>query len=164
MVECQSLPIALIYVPVKRRGTLRSDLVRDIAESILEVGQQTPILVRRDGERYVLLDGLHRLEACKALGEENIIGTFATVQVDTPRVMPPYEAEIDIIRQKTNQLRELRLAKEATEKPAFTATAATEEQRPAISNGSRRVGQSSRSRVASLVEWLAERKSDGSPI
>ena len=31
-------------------------------------------MVRRDGERFVLVEGLHRLEACKALGEETIIG------------------------------------------------------------------------------------------
>ena len=30
--------------------------------------------VRRDGDRFVLVEGLHRLEACKALGEETIYG------------------------------------------------------------------------------------------
>ena len=44
------------------------------AIAILEVGQQAPILVRRDGDRFVLVHGLHRLEACKALGEETIYG------------------------------------------------------------------------------------------
>ena len=42
--------------------------------SILEVGQRSPILVRRDGARLVLVEGLHRLEACKALGETTIAG------------------------------------------------------------------------------------------
>jgi ParB-like chromosome segregation protein Spo0J len=41
---------------------------------MLEVGQQVPIQVRRDGDRFVLVEGLHRLEACKALGEETIYG------------------------------------------------------------------------------------------
>ena len=45
-----------------------------IAADMLEVGQTTPIMVRPDGERYVLVEGYHRLEACKALGEETIIG------------------------------------------------------------------------------------------
>ena len=62
-----------IYVPVKRRRTLKPATVDEIAESMLEDGQRTPILVRRDGDRLVLLEGLHRLEACKALGEETII-------------------------------------------------------------------------------------------
>ncbi|WP_119462588.1 ParB N-terminal domain-containing protein [Rhodospirillaceae bacterium SYSU D60014] len=63
-----------IYVPAKRRGTLDPATVHALAESMLTSGQQTPILVRRDGERLVLVEGLHRLEACKALGEETIVG------------------------------------------------------------------------------------------
>jgi sulfiredoxin len=41
---------------------------------MLQVGQQSPILIRQDGARFVLVEGLHRLEACKALGEETILG------------------------------------------------------------------------------------------
>jgi sulfiredoxin len=74
MMRRENFVIADIYVPVKRRATLKSAVVQEIAQSILESGQQTPILVRRDGDRYVLVEGLHRLEACKALGEETIIG------------------------------------------------------------------------------------------
>ena len=37
-----------------------------------QLGQQTPILVRRDGDRFVLVEGLQRLEACKKLGETSI--------------------------------------------------------------------------------------------
>jgi ParB-like chromosome segregation protein Spo0J len=66
--------IANIYVPVKRRATLNSNTVADLAASILDVGQQSPILVRQDGARLVLVEGLHRLEACKALGETKIAG------------------------------------------------------------------------------------------
>ncbi len=61
-------------MPAKRRRTLDPANVEAIAESMLEVGQQTPISVREDGDRYVLVSGLHRLEACKALGEETISG------------------------------------------------------------------------------------------
>jgi sulfiredoxin len=74
MLKNQSFAIDPIYVPVKRRKTLNPKLVQEIAESMLEHGQETPILVRRDGERLVLVEGLHRLEACKALGETTIIG------------------------------------------------------------------------------------------
>jgi ParB-like chromosome segregation protein Spo0J len=45
----------LIYVPVKRRATLDPKKVQEIAESILQVGLQSPILVRQDGERFVLV-------------------------------------------------------------------------------------------------------------
>jgi uncharacterized ParB-like nuclease family protein len=70
----ESFPIADIYVPVKRRATLKPQLVQEIAASMLEVGQQTPIMVRQDGTRLVLVEGLHRLEACRALGETTIFG------------------------------------------------------------------------------------------
>jgi sulfiredoxin len=74
MMRRETFEIADIYVPVKRRATLVPRTVDEIAASILEVGQQTPILVRRDGKRLVLVEGLHRLEACKALGEATIAG------------------------------------------------------------------------------------------
>jgi sulfiredoxin len=66
--------VADIYVPVKRRATLQQKRVDEIAASMLEDGQQTPILVRPDGARFVLVEGLHRLEAAKALGETTIVG------------------------------------------------------------------------------------------
>ncbi|MBI3433595.1 MAG: ParB N-terminal domain-containing protein [Proteobacteria bacterium] len=74
MMKREAFAIATIYVPAKRRATLNAMLVEEIAESILQVGQQTPILVRRDGERFVLVEGLHRLEACRSLGETTIVG------------------------------------------------------------------------------------------
>lgn len=70
----KTLKIDEVYVPVKRRKTLNMKVVNEIAESMLEEGQLTPILVRPDRERFVLVEGLHRLEACKALGEETIEG------------------------------------------------------------------------------------------
>jgi len=61
-----------IYVPMKRRKTLDTQVVQDLAEDILENGQKDPILVRKDEDRYVLVEGVHRLEACRALGEDTI--------------------------------------------------------------------------------------------
>jgi ParB-like chromosome segregation protein Spo0J len=72
MLRLQKIPIDQIYVPVARRKTLHPDTVRVIAESIVENGMQTPIQVRTDGKRYVLVEGLHRLEAAKWLGETTI--------------------------------------------------------------------------------------------
>lgn len=70
----QSLPIASIHIPVKRLKTLDPAKVELIANSILEVGQTTPISVRADGERFVLIEGMHRLEALKSLGETTVTG------------------------------------------------------------------------------------------
>ena len=61
-----------IYVPARLRPTLDAAKVKEIAESIVEKGLQTPIQVRRDDKRYVLVTGLHRLEAARSLGEQTI--------------------------------------------------------------------------------------------
>ena len=74
MMKTKMFSIASIYVPVKRRATLDPEKVRSIAESIMQTGQKAPILVRQDGDRFVLVEGLHRLEACRSLGEESIVG------------------------------------------------------------------------------------------
>jgi sulfiredoxin len=39
---------------------------------MLEDGQLTPIMVRQGRDRFVLVEGLHRLEACRALGEDRL--------------------------------------------------------------------------------------------
>ena len=74
MLKRESFPIERIYVPVKRRAMLDPARVNAIAESMLVSGQTTPIMVRADGARFVLIEGLHRLEAAKALGETTIFG------------------------------------------------------------------------------------------
>jgi sulfiredoxin len=74
MMRRESFPLDKIYVPVKRRATLEQARVDTIAASMLKDGQQTPILVRPDGERFVLVEGLHRLEAARSLGDTTIVG------------------------------------------------------------------------------------------
>ena len=72
MLKLQKILISEIYVPVKRRKTLDSVKVGALAEDILENGHKVPIPVRQGKGRFVLVEGLHRLEACKSLGEEKI--------------------------------------------------------------------------------------------
>lgn len=74
LLKVQKFAISDIYVPTKRRTTLDPKKVGEIAESMLASGQTTPIMVRADGKRFVLVEGLHRLEACKALGEATVAG------------------------------------------------------------------------------------------
>ena len=69
MLRVKKIAIEHIYVPMARRKTLNPETVRLLAEDILEHGLKTPIQVRHDGKRYVLIEGLHRLEAAKWLGE-----------------------------------------------------------------------------------------------
>lgn len=72
MLERHAIEIARVYVPAKRMRTLDPARVAALAEDMLENGQTTPIRVREDGNAYVLIEGLHRLEALRALGEERV--------------------------------------------------------------------------------------------
>ena len=74
MLEREHFPIVDIRVTAKRLKTLEADKVEQIAEDMLENGQTTPIRVRAEGDTYLLVEGLHRLEALKALGEETVDG------------------------------------------------------------------------------------------
>lgn len=154
MLKRETFPIAQIYVPVKRRGTVNPELVRQIAESILDIGQQTPILVRSDGDRYVLVEGLHRLEACKALGGETIVGFVVSAHVSAEKVKSPYETDADAVRQKIDRLRQLRLAKEAVEQTTPTPENEVEKTSSArAEEPSRRKTVSRRAKTRSLVDY-----------
>jgi hypothetical protein len=148
----EKFPIDKIYVPVKRRKTLKFEGVQEIAESILEIGQQAPILVRPDQDRFVLVEGLHRLEACKALGEKTIIGLLVSAQVARQDALLPHNAQTEAERQKMARLRKLRLEKEVREKLAVASTAAK-------ATPSRR--RTSESTPRTLSEWLTRQERDG---
>jgi ParB-like chromosome segregation protein Spo0J len=72
MAEKQSYPISDIRVPVKRVRTLDKEKVLALAEDILENGQKVAISIRTARTGFVLIEGYHRLEALKALGEETV--------------------------------------------------------------------------------------------
>ena len=72
MLNAVAIALDRIYVPAKRRRTLDEAKVEGLAEDIIDNGLKIPIQVRRDKERYVLIEGLHRLEAARALGEATI--------------------------------------------------------------------------------------------
>ncbi len=78
----KDVPVRLedIYVPAALRKALDLKKVEAIAESIIEHGQQSPIQVRRDKERYVLVTGLHRLEALRLLGEETVLALIVSAR------------------------------------------------------------------------------------
>jgi sulfiredoxin len=72
MMKPVKVMVGEIYIPVKFRGSLDPARVEALAESILADGLRTPISVRRDKDRYVLISGYHRLEAMRRLGEAAI--------------------------------------------------------------------------------------------
>lgn len=70
----ESVAISLddIYIPARFRDTLDEAQVEEIANDIMETGQQVPIQVREGKGRYVLVKGYERLEAVRALGEPTV--------------------------------------------------------------------------------------------
>lgn len=72
MMKSVAIRLDQIYVPIGLRKGLDAAKADTLAEDIAENGLQTPIQVRRDKDRYVLVTGLHRLEAVRALGETMI--------------------------------------------------------------------------------------------
>ena len=72
MLKPVSIKIDQIYVPKDRLKELNIEKVNIVAEEIIaELGPQ-PIHLRKGKGRYVLVSGIHRLEAHKALGETDI--------------------------------------------------------------------------------------------
>lgn len=65
------LPVADIIVGQRLRPFAEAEVVA-LVDLIAEFGQTTPILVRRTKKGFVLVDGLHRLEATKRSGLESI--------------------------------------------------------------------------------------------
>ena len=70
--KIHEIAVEEIYVPTPRRKTLQDAKVEELAEDILENGQLRPIHVRLGKDRYVLVEGYHRLQACISLGETTI--------------------------------------------------------------------------------------------
>ena len=66
------IKIDQIYVPRERVKELRAEKVNEVAEEIIADCNFPPIHLRRGKGRYVLVSGVHRLEAHKALGEITI--------------------------------------------------------------------------------------------
>jgi len=173
MLKPESFPIDKIYVPVKRRKDLKPAVVQEIAASILEIGQQAPILVRPDEDRFILVEGLHRLEACKALGERAIIGLLVPAEVAHQHTLSPPSAEAQAEREKMERLRKLRLEREAAGKPAMASRAISEtavlprgHPEKTVRNKSKATSSQSGggalgSTPKTLSEWIKQRERDG---
>lgn len=85
MLERHEFAIEEIYVPAKRARTLEPAKVEALAEDMLEHGQKTPIQCRWDKKasppRLVLVEGYHRLEALRALGETTVTGYLVQARI-----------------------------------------------------------------------------------
>jgi len=61
--------ISEIVIPAQRKRTFSEEKTRELADSIKEIGLLQAIVITKD---RVLISGLHRLEACKMLGWQEI--------------------------------------------------------------------------------------------
>ncbi|WP_439363190.1 ParB N-terminal domain-containing protein [Bradyrhizobium sp. DASA03005] len=168
MPKPESFPIEKIFVPTKQKKTINPETVAEIAESILEIGQQAPISVWRDGDRLVLVEGLHRLEACKALGETTILGVLVPAELAQHKPQLAERPEVEAERIKMARLKQLRLEKEAAEASmaALKGVGATQAPRSRSAKGARDNPKASADRTAkstpkSLSDWITQQKSSG---
>ena len=72
MLKAVFINIEEIYVPIGLRKELDTSKIELVAENIMNDADELPIKVRKGKGRYVLIKGIHRLEARKALGDETI--------------------------------------------------------------------------------------------
>ncbi len=78
----EKFSIADVRIPLKRKKTLDPAKVEGIAYDMLENGQTTPIRLRADkGGGYILVEGYHRLEALRAIGEDEVEGYLVHAQL-----------------------------------------------------------------------------------
>ncbi|MCK1654220.1 ParB N-terminal domain-containing protein [Bradyrhizobium sp. 149] len=169
MPKPESFPIEKIFVPTKQKKAIKPEIVGEIAESMLEIGQQTPISVRRDGDRLVLVEGLHRLEACKALGETTILGVLVPAELAQPKPQLADRPEVEAERIKMARLKQLRLEKEAAEAStsALRSVNASDAPRTRSTKGTRDnpkapPGRTEKSRPKTLSDWITQQKGSGS--
>ncbi len=71
MVRVQEIPLKDIRRPLPRQND--PNKVKDLMESIAEIGQQEPIDVLEVDGQYYGFSGCHRYEACQRLGKETIL-------------------------------------------------------------------------------------------
>ncbi|MGL9617925.1 ParB N-terminal domain-containing protein [Bradyrhizobium sp. U531] len=166
MPKPETLPIETIFVPTKLKKTLNPETVAEIAESMLDIGQQEPISVRLDGDRLVLVEGLHRLEACKALGETTILGVLVPAELAQPKPLLAERPEVEAERIKMARLKQLRLEKEAAEAATAASRGVRQAEAPRIrsAKGDRDNAKASPDRAAksrSLSDWITQQKGSG---
>lgn len=168
MPKPERFPIEKIFVSTKQKKTIKPETVAEIAESILDIGQQAPISVRPDGDRLVLVEGLHRLEACKALGETTIIGVMVPAELAQHKPLLSDGPEVEAERIKMARLKQLRLEKEAAEAStaALKSVNGTEAPRTRPTKGVRDNPKASPGRTAgstrkTLSDWITQQKGSG---
>jgi len=72
VLKAVAVKIEEIYIPADRRKEFDQEKIDQIAERIMDDADVLPIQVRQGKGRYVLVKGMNRLEARKALGDVTV--------------------------------------------------------------------------------------------
>ena len=114
------------------------------------------------------LEGLHRLEACKALGETTILGVLVPAELAQYKPQLAERPEVEAERIKMARLKQLRLEKEAAEAStaALKGAGATDAPRTRQAKGLRDNPKASPTRSAksapkTLSAWITQQKGSG---
>jgi sulfiredoxin len=75
VMEAQDFKIEDIYVPVKLKKAFEAASVEKFTDLLMNDETLAPVLVRKDPKKgLVLVKGVHRLEACRDVGDVTIKG------------------------------------------------------------------------------------------
>jgi sulfiredoxin len=75
VMEAQDFKIEDIYVPVKLKKAFEQSGVDKFTDLLMNGETLAPVLVRKDPKKgHVLVKGVHRLEACRDVGDVTIKG------------------------------------------------------------------------------------------
>ncbi|WP_417457400.1 ParB N-terminal domain-containing protein [Kordiimonas sp.] len=70
----KTVPVRIdeIYVPTDRRKEINQSEIDTIVSAMMDDVPRKPVRVREGKGRYVLIEGVNRLEACKTVGDETV--------------------------------------------------------------------------------------------
>lgn len=77
-----NLPLSLLEEIDNQPFPINKSKIKQIADSIENVGVIEPIIVVKDGEKYKILSGRHRFRACKKLGKDDIPCYIRNIKAD----------------------------------------------------------------------------------
>lgn len=72
MLKTVPVKIDEIYVPTDRRKEINQSEIDTIVSEMMDGEARKPVRVREGKGRFVLVEGVNRLEACKTVGDETI--------------------------------------------------------------------------------------------
>lgn len=81
------MPLAIDDIEVgASHREINAAAVKRLADSIDQIGLRHPVTVREKGDKYLLVAGRHRMEACRKLGRDFVQATIVKMNNDEARL------------------------------------------------------------------------------